>query len=112
MGAGEAPGGTEWDGTLVPPVRGAGRPGSASVLEQTNRPTASEARHSQQRTMLLVGVVHVEQGEVVSVDVGKAGLGLVRRLHRLARPREDVGNRQHGGDAAEGKVRRSGAGWG
>ena len=39
---------------------------------------------------LLVRMVHIEQREVVAVNVRKPGLGLVCCLGRLARPREDL----------------------
>eukprot|EP00976_Prorocentrum_cordatum_P016121 323377-Prorocentrum_minimum.AAC.1 len=44
---------------------------------------------------LLVGVVHVEQREVVAVDVREPRLGLIRRLLHVARAHEHVGHREH-----------------
>lgn len=50
--------------------------------------------------VLLVGVVGVEQGEVVAVDVGELRLGFVRCLLRFFRPHE------HLGDGAEKKAKK------
>mmetsp|Transcript_5353 Transcript_5353/g.18121 ORF Transcript_5353/g.18121 Transcript_5353/m.18121 type:complete len:398 (-) Transcript_5353:100-1293(-) len=48
--------------------------------------------------VVLPGVVHVEQGEVVPVHVVEARLGVVRRLLGLARAHEGVRPREHGHD--------------
>ena len=45
---------------------------------------------------LFVGVVGVEQRDVVAVRVCELRLGLVRRLGRLLGPHVHVGRRQHG----------------
>lgn len=41
---------------------------------------------------LFVGVVDVEQCEVVSINVSKPHLGLIRLLLGLCRPQEDLGH--------------------
>jgi hypothetical protein len=50
-------------------------------------------------TVLLVGMVHVKQREVVAVNVRKPCLGLIRRLLRLSRPQEAIGDCSGGGGA-------------
>lgn len=106
-------------GTRCGEGRGAGAPPRTSAAAcrcsaaacRASRLPACRCHHP--RAHLLVRVVHVEQREVIAVDVGKAGLGLVGGARRLARPHEYHGHRQHGGNAARsGEGRGGGRGLG
>ena len=67
-----------------------------------NRIKSTIAKATQQSAAALNPLEHWESsGRARTVDVGKAGLGLVRGFGCLTRPQEHVGDRQHGGNGQD-----------
>mmetsp|Transcript_42442 Transcript_42442/g.117469 ORF Transcript_42442/g.117469 Transcript_42442/m.117469 type:complete len:343 (-) Transcript_42442:655-1683(-) len=70
----------------------------AHRVRRLHRAVVDEIVVAPRRRLLVVlpRMVHVEQRQVVAVDVLEARLGLVRSARRLARPHERVGRVEHG----------------